>query len=179
MSAPAPEFTLPDRPVFPFSASDLGRLEVEPPVAEAASDFVRLQPGDWDAIHEAIQRVFGEMADQVRRRWPSIRSRAGRTSSRSFPLFTYRTFDLGPDGEIDAVIVGITFEPAPEGGAVVIRGDISGEETGRTDFEAPEKTAVDSWQGLVPAALETALVLEERWPLVGKTVLERLQPPVY
>jgi hypothetical protein len=181
MNALPSEFHIPEGPMLPFSPAGLGRLDVEPPILTPATtyDLGRLEVEDWDEIHKIIQGVFGDMADRVRRHYPSIRSRGGRSSGCSFPLFTYRTFDLGGDQEIDPVIVGITFERAPSEGFFVVRGDIGGEESGRIDFEVPEKEAVNSRQSLIPTALKTALVLGDQWLLVAESVDARHQPPDY
>lgn len=179
MSTLSLEFSIPEGTIFTCSPMGLERLDVESPVPSTPDDPDRAEAVDWDEIHKLIQEVFGKMADEIRRRQPSIRSREGRASGRSFPLYTYRTFDLGGDDEMDAVIVGIIFEPDPSGGFIVVRGDIGGEESGRIDFEAPEKKASASRRGLIPTAFGTALELAAQWPLVVTAVLDRPRPPDY
>jgi hypothetical protein len=175
------EFTIPDALLLPFSVEGLDRFDVEAPMLRPATndDAVPMDVKDWDEIHRVVQGVFSDMTERVRRETPSIRSRGGRSSGRSFPLFTFRTFDLGEGQEIDPVIVGIIFEHAKSETRMVLRGDIGGECSGRVDFELPERETANSLAALLPSALSMALVLGEQWLLVAQKVYERHPLPDY
>ena len=108
-----------------------------------------------------------------------IRTKTGKSSARSYFLFSFMTFDLGDQEELDPVIVGLTFEPSLSGDGVRVRGDISGEETGRIDFELPEIAATDTRGGVLPIALEMATILAEQADLIARSVFDRYPPPAY
>jgi hypothetical protein len=114
-----------------------------------------LAAADWDRVHEVVQGVLGEMARDVERRWPEIGSRPGRTTTRRFPLFSFRTFFTKVDRGADPVVVGLDFKPEADG--VRVRGDISGEESGRVWYdEECEQTAAKSLDSILAAAQEIA-----------------------
>ncbi len=138
----------------------------------------RSGPIDWDEVHRVVQGIFSELAGRIHLRCSSIRSRIGRTSGRSFPLFSYRSFDLAEEPEIDPVIVALSFEPTPTG-EIAIRGDIGGEESGRIDFEVAERVVSSSRWDVLPTASRTAMRLGEQADTIVQAVLRRHPPPSY
>ncbi|MGB6044237.1 MAG: hypothetical protein WBF93_13850, partial [Pirellulales bacterium] len=82
----------------------------------------------WDTVHAEVQRILGDLDDEVRCRVPEATVASGRTTGQAFLLFSYRTFRLPEAHELDAVVAGMTF--SFKGGQIVVRGDISGEEQG-------------------------------------------------
>ena len=86
---------------------------------------------DWDEVHRAIQAVLDALDDRVARLEPSVCRRVGRTSGRSFPLFSYREFARS-DSE-DRVIVGITVQDRED--RFRISGEIAGEESGQIHLD--------------------------------------------
>ena len=59
---------------------------------------------------------------------PGLIWKAGRTSSRAFPLFSYRVFYHLDGDDYDPIVVGLTF--TVRGAEVRVVGDISGDESG-------------------------------------------------
>lgn len=161
-----------------FSPTGLERLDVSPPAPQTADEDACLGQMDWDEIHWVVQGIFGAMANRIHRRCLAIRSQGARTSGRSFSLFTYRVFNLTGDEESESVIVGLIFEPTSTG-AIAVRGDIGGEESGRTDFELDERVVAGSRSYLLPMAAQMAMQLGEQVELVVRSVLERHPPPTY
>jgi hypothetical protein len=134
---------------------------------------------DWAQVDQVVQDILGAMAGRIRRQWPSIGSQASRTSARAFFLFAYRTFRLADDEASESVIVGLTFEPAPSGERIIVRGDIGGEETGRIDFETPVKEVPNAQAAVLATAYELARELADREDVVVRAVFERHAPPDY
>lgn len=83
----------------------------------------------WDDIHDAIQRELSLLAHSVAAQAPEIEWRSGRTTGRSFPLFSYRTFRVPANPDFDPVVAGVTFSDRDS--QFLISGDISGEESGQ------------------------------------------------
>ena len=94
-----------------------------------------------DYLSKVSQEFQAKVGRSVSPKWPiesategpAISSRGGRTSTQRFPLFSYRTFQTAAEPEADAVVVGVDFQEQEQG--ISIRGDISGEESGRVFFE--------------------------------------------
>jgi hypothetical protein len=163
-----------------FSPFDLDRLDVsalnlgpsrEPQNPEGMAD--------WQEVHRLVQWIFNRMATRIGARWPMIRSRGGKTSARSYFLYTYMTFGLCDEESLEFVIVGLLFEPTPPGDGVRVSGDIGGEESGRIDFELEGKSVMLSRTEVIPLALEMATRLAEQTDLIAKAVLERHPAPEY
>ena len=131
-----------------------------------------LTSADWDLIHEKIQEVLAEMGRRVAERWPTISSQGGRTSTQRFPLFSYRTFQGAAEGEADAVVVGLDIQPQEQ--VVSIRGDISGEETGRIFFDEACEAEVEPERD---AVLRAALAVARRLAGQLDTIHEALAVP--
>jgi hypothetical protein len=161
------------------SLARLDRLDVDVPPPPPGGQGVEVYRADWDEVHRAVQEEFRLMDELVRRQAPAIRSRAGKTSGRSFPLFTYRAFDLGEGEEIDPVIVGVQITTGDTGDRVLLQGDISGEGTGRIDYEAAEREVVNDRYAVLAAALGMANELRGRTDVVIGSVLDRHPPPTY
>lgn len=164
-----------------FSPIGLARLDVSPPplIECGEGSFIPEEQVNWYQVHQLVQRIFSEMAARIKDEWPMIRSRPGKSSARSFFLYTFMIFDLGDEEELDPVIVGLTFEPAPSGDHILVTGDICGEETGRIDFELDRSSVRNSHGDILPIALEMATKLGEQIDLTAKSVLDRHPPPIY
>ncbi len=92
----------------------------------------RLNLLDWNEVHQHVQALLQEIDRRIFGSVPGVRVTAGCTRSRSsFALFSYRTYQT-PDETIDPVVVGITFQPIPEG--IRIMGEIAGELSGDVQF---------------------------------------------
>jgi len=128
----------------PFAIMGLGRLDVLPPVSLPTVDPHLLDQPDWEEVHLSVQCIF-----------------------------TYRTFDLGVQAEFDPVIVGLSFDPVPLSGGIMVRGDIGGEGTGRIDFELAERSLRLSRWDILPVALEMATQLGEQKHLIARSVFKR------
>jgi hypothetical protein len=128
---------------------------------------------DWDLVYEAIQAIFEPMAEAIHRRRPDTRSRANRAAAHAFFLFAYRVFDVPMDHAIDPVVVGVEFAPAPTNGGVLVRGDISGEESGRIYFELDESEVPSARAVVLEAARQTATQLSNQ----VEVVIEALAQP--
>ncbi len=83
------------------------------------------------------------------------------------------TFDLGVQAEFDPVIVGLSVDPVPLTGGIMVRGDIGGEGTGRIDFELAERSLRLSRWDILPVALEMATQLGEQKHLIARSVFKR------
>jgi hypothetical protein len=110
---------------------------------------IELTPESWARVHDDVQEQLGSLEVEVRKRLPAVRAAAGRTRGGAFALFSYRTFSL-PGGDIDPVVVGITFTPS--GPDVAIEADVSGEQTGDCILSAIHRTAAHSRDDLLAAA---------------------------
>jgi hypothetical protein len=88
---------------------------------------------EWDQIHDAIQEVFETLAARILTQEPRASSKAGRNSTRTFALFSYRVFPHLDGDDHDPVVVGISLNP--RGDRVQIMGDISGDESGYVYFD--------------------------------------------
>lgn len=163
---PAPCFSGLDRMVFPEPCG----------VGDAPNDPL---PSRVDEVDRRVKEILGVMAAAVCRDHPEIRARPGRASGCPLPLYSYYSFDLGVGVEMDAVIAGITVGRAGLGGRLKLRGEISGEESGRLDFECEEVETQDSDEALLRAASAMAREIAAQRNLVATTVLGRPQPPIY
>lgn len=86
----------------------------------------------WDLAHEVVQDALAGLTGWFVRECPAYPWKAGRTSARAFPLFSYRVFYRRTDDE-DPVVVGVTFTET--GAGVRVTGDISGEASGTIYFD--------------------------------------------
>jgi hypothetical protein len=157
-------------PRFKVSDPDLS----QPLFREKRADLSQI---DWNQVNRIVQREFRTLAGEVRRRWPHIRARAGRTSGRVFFLFAYCTFDVPEDHGIDPVVVGINFGPTPHGGAVVVQGDISGEESGKVYYELPPREVPNQRVAILVAAREIARDLSNQADSIGENLVQANYPP--
>jgi hypothetical protein len=136
---------------------------------------------DWDQVHEAVQAQLASLADQVGKRLPAVRSEPGRTTARSWFLYSYREF-LWPDegeGKTEAVVVGVTFAAGKRHNDIGVKGDISGGESGHVYHEVGERQVPASRDGLVRAAREIAGELSQEPETVITALHERRPPPDY
>lgn len=88
---------------------------------------------DWNQIHTAIQEVFERMAARILAQEPRASSKAGRSSTRTVALFSYRVFPHLDGDDYDPVVVGISL--TARGDRVELMGDISGDESGYVYFD--------------------------------------------
>ncbi len=109
---------------------------------------------DWQAIHESIQVIFLSFAEVVQAECPCVRSRTGKTQTARFPLFSYRTFDIPSQPDLDPVVAGVNFKPDASGRDITVTADLCGEESGRIWLELPEQI-VSAAQDSLRAAAET------------------------
>ncbi len=111
------------RSEFPaLKAAD--RLEVLPDAK--ATDGTNV---DWEEINRSVQVQLRRLAQGVRRIRPEIRSRHERTITHLL-LFSYCAFEMPSCPVFDDVVAGIDFSGSSTGKAVIVRADLSGEETG-------------------------------------------------
>lgn len=108
----------------------------------------------WDTVHAEVQRILGDLDDEVRCRVPEATVASGRTTGQAFLLFSYRTFRLPEAHELDAVVAGMTF--SFKGGQIVVRGDISGEEQGDLIDTVHEEACGTSREQLIEATRNVA-----------------------
>jgi len=125
---------------------------------------------DWNHIHDVIQEVFEALAARVLAQEPRASSKAGRSSTRTFALLSYRVF-LHLDGDDhDPIVVGISL--TPRGDRVQIMGDISGDESGYVYFD--EGCAVETT--CEPQAIrECACAIAERLAAQESTIIEAIR----
>ncbi len=93
-------------------------------------------PEIWDYVHREIQGSLGVLALSVGQ--IPARLRPGRTSSRTFPLFSYLTFEPIDGREDESIVAGVTIATTAEG-RLEVSADISGEESGRVFFDVAGK----------------------------------------
>lgn len=117
-------------------AHGLSRLRVLP-------DQQSFEPVDWDRIHADVQKSLDGLWAKVSAAVPGSLSRPGRSTVPAFALFSYRVFYRADLDEDDPVIVGVTIRD--EGSSYRVTGDVSGEETGRIDFEQEFDVPKDSF----------------------------------
>ena len=129
-----------------------------------------LRPIDWDRIHRQTHALLEPLVGYVQRQQPTVRSQGGTTQTPALPLFSYRVFRWGDEPDLEAVIVGLDFKPSPNGG-IVVRGDIGGEETGRTYYQAGEHAVA----GTMPAVLAAAVAIASELAAQGDVVVSALR----
>lgn len=124
---------------------------------------------DWDEVKRVVQSVFDEMAGRVLRAWPVLSSRTGSVGARAFPLFVYCTF-YAPDGShLEPVVAGVTFGMGENKKSLVVRGDISGEETGCIHFDTDcDKVAPATTRDAIATGLDIARRLAEQEVVVAE-----------
>lgn len=122
-------------------------------VLEASAPWPALTPELWNQIHDEVQEQLQLLETEVHRKTPEIRVNADRTKGDSFFLFSYRTFSV-PDSDLDPVVAGITFTPAPHG--VTVEADVSGEQTGDCLLSLSSKTFANSLEELLAVAHKAA-----------------------
>jgi len=117
-----------------------------------------------------IQEVFEALAVRVLAQEPRASSKAGRSSTRTFALSSYRVF-LHLDGDDhDPIVVGISL--TPRGDRVQIMGDISGDESGYVYFD--EGCAVETT--CEPQAIRAcARAIAERLGAQESTIIEAIR----
>jgi hypothetical protein len=128
-----------------------------------------LSGADWDRVHEAVQAALRTLAEAARRRWPTVVSQGGRTSTTRLPLFSYWTFQPAEGLGLEPVVVGVDFQPAPD--RIRVRGDIATEESGRILYDrdccrevAPSAAAV------IAVAREIATALAARTDVLAEAL---------
>lgn len=136
----------------------------------------KLAEGDWDKIHERIQQILATMVEPVQRSAPGIRATGGRTSGRVWQLYSYMAF-TPQDSDLEAIIAGVTF--AISAGQLVVKADIGGEETGRTDYETEEQHTADDFQSALMAGERLATELSAHTDVVVRALAEHRCPPDY
>jgi hypothetical protein len=84
---------------------------------------------DWDLLNDLVQDLLSCLTSHILFQEPEkVVWKAGRTTTRSFPLFTYRVFYHLDGDDYDPVVVGVTF--TVRDGGIRVAGDISGDESG-------------------------------------------------
>lgn len=101
------------------AAGDLGEL---------SQDLVGIRI-DWEDVNQSVQAVFRQLAEAVQRRGPQVRFRPGRTITHLL-LFSYCAFEDPSAPEVDPVVAGVDFSESESGKGIVVRADLSREETG-------------------------------------------------
>ncbi len=125
---------------------------------------------NWNRIHDAIQEVFETLAARILAQEPRASSKAGRSSTRTFALFSYRVFRHLDGDDRDPIVVGISL--TPRGDRVEIMGDISGDKSGYIYFD--EGCAVET--NCEPQAIrECSLGIAERLAAQELTIIEAIR----
>jgi hypothetical protein len=158
--------------------AEVDRLAVSD-VAEAANGEACLEPVpvDWDQVNQLVQGTLRRLADRVQERRPETRSQAGRTSAQSFHLFAYRVIEVPSDHGILPLVVGVDFDPAPDGSEVIVAGDITAEETGEVFYEVAERRVARTREAVLTAAYEVAGELANQVDLVVDNLAQARFPP--
>ena len=115
---------------------------------------------DWETINSSVQDVLQELAAEVQRRRPEIQPRFGRTLTHLL-LFSYCAFETPSASPIDPVIAGIDFR-SQKRKAIVVRADLSGEESGKIWVELPEREVPEEQEAIRTAGVELARQLVAR-----------------
>jgi|GEM_PF-2861716 len=127
---------------------------------------------DWDSIHRAVQENLETLTNWLVSRAPALRWKAGRSSARAFPLFSYRVFYRLDGNDYDPVIVGVTV--SLEGPIARVSGDISGDESGRVYFDEGCSLEVPSHQeAIFDAACYVAYLLVVPGQIVLDAISDR------
>jgi hypothetical protein len=124
---------------------------------------------DWASIHRAVQEILGTLTSWILSRAPATAWKAGRSSARAFPLFSYRVFYRLDGNDYDPVIVGVTV--SLEGSIARVSGDISGDESGRVYFDEECNLEVPLRQD---AIIDAARRVAQRLTVPGQTVLDAI-----
>ena len=124
---------------------------------------------DWDSIHRAVQENLETLTNWLVSRAPTLRWKAGRSSARAFPLFSYRVFYRLDGDDYDPVIVGVTV--SLDGSIARVCGDISGDESGCVYFDEGCNIEVPSRQD---AIIDAARRVAQRLTVPGQTVLDAI-----
>ncbi len=140
-----------------------------PPVADFRDDYptrlrIREAPADLSRIADRVEVPLAQLSEAVRQQIPASFSRPGRTKVGTTSLFVYQTFYLPGVPETEPVVVGIAFEPRDN--ETIIRGDVSGEDSGTVYFELTQRR-VDSGHGaILTVALDFASKLAEESAMI-------------
>jgi len=127
---------------------------------------------DWDSIHRAVQENLETLANWLVSRAPALRWKAGRSSARAFPLFSYRVFYRLDGDDYDPVIVGVT--ASLDGSIARVSGDISGDESGRVYFDEGCNFEVPARQDAIfEAACHVAYLLVAPGQIVLDAISDR------
>jgi hypothetical protein len=138
-----------------------------------------LTPADWDQVHGQVQAALDVLARRVLSRCPAVVVRAGRRNAgRVWSLYSYRPFNLTEDDtEAEDVVAAMTFSPTA--GGIQILADVGGAETGRTDYESPERLVPANLPAVSAAVRELGEELGRQDEAVVRAVSERRPPPDY
>jgi hypothetical protein len=127
---------------------------------------------DWGEVHTATQVALEPLWKRIVEVHPEAVAKVGRTSSRSFPLFTYQTYFRLDGDDYDPVIVGVGFDPAGE--EIVVSGDISGEESGDVYFdEGCSEVVAGTAEAVAAAASRVASRLVSQSAVVLQAIQSR------
>lgn len=161
-------------------ASGLERLALvgEDDDAYQLSSHQSSKDPDWDAVHFTIQDLLKTLIHRVRASCPEVRTVSGRTGGPAFPLFSYVSFDLGPNETIDAVVVGIDVRANPRGG-YRLEGSIGGEESGRIDYEVESVVLDATTEAVLAEASRLARQLIGKHKSIAQVILSRPPLPSY
>lgn len=99
------------------------------PEADATPSSV----ADWDLLDRIVQHSLSALTTRVIAQEPAIVWKAGRTSARAFPLFSYRVYYHLDGDDYDPIVVGVTVTTWSAN--VRVAGDISGDESGFVYFD--------------------------------------------
>jgi hypothetical protein len=92
------------------------------------TDATPFSDPDWDVLDRTVQDSLSILTARLLAQEPGLIWKAGRTTTRAFPLFSYRVFYHLDGDDYDPIVVGLTF--TVRGAEVRVVGDISGEESG-------------------------------------------------
>jgi hypothetical protein len=131
---------------------------------------------DWEIVNRSIQVVLSAFAADVQARWPYIKPRLDQTLTHLL-LFSYCAFEVPSAPRIDPVIAGIDFARSQSGRGIVIRADLSGEESGEVWLELPPREVAEVQDAICAAGEELARQLSTRAEEIH-TALHKQDPVV-
>lgn len=144
-----------------FPGNDVMQEAYYSPVARVANVSPRLELAvrpqqvvalDWDRIESAARAGLVQLADDVRKREPTLLARQLSVRGGAAKLFVHCTLSLPSRAPAESIVVGVTVTQRGDG--FLVTGDACGEDSGQVHFEVQPEAV----QGAVDLAVAAATV---------------------
>ena len=152
-------------------------FDLADPPLDGSREEAQEQPIDWDDMDFQVQGLLSKLFRSVKRALPDVRQLRGKTTGRIFYLYSYCSFQLDDDPDFESLVIGVMFEPCEKG--LRVRGEIGGEESGRSDFDSTTVETALEFSKAAAAARRIVIELESQTDLIVRRLIERHPVPEY